>query len=347
MRHITGAAIAAAAACGLSTVTLINCGGVGHSAPVPRAAKLAHRAARSMPVSVARYYVVVNAGSGTATVRRTATGGRIATVQRRQGMRFFGVAAAGDDRTFVLAAQTSSAGRFYQLRLSRNGRPGRLVSTAVPPIPLRLGHCLAQLAGLAVSPDGRLLAVSVLSNCPTGNAGPSEILTVRLATGRTVARFHPGDGYPMCLSWTASGGLAYSWSGRQTGIFFIDHATAPGGSPRLLIPSSAKVGGYSQADYPLITSDGSALIATVGRGSATFAIAEFSLRGAARRLLTPPVRNPSRFCGPLWTDASGRRILTGCGDKSEYEIRNGHLTRLGNPWQLPFYAVPSAPFIAW
>jgi hypothetical protein len=331
----------------LTAVTLINCTGVGRSAAVPRDAKPAHRKTVSRTVSAAPYYVAVDARFGTATVRRTATGAKIATVRRRHGMRFFAVAAAGDDRTFVLAAQTSSASHFYRLRLGRSGRPGQPVLTAVPPVPVRIGHCLAQLAGLAVSPGGGLLALSVLSNCPTGNAGPSEILTVRLASGRVMARFRPGNGYPMWLSWTASGSLAYSWTGRRTGIFIIGNATAPGSSSRPLIRSSAIVGGFSQADYPLITADGSALIATVARGSSTFAIAEFSLRGAARRLLTPPVHNPARFCGPLWADASGRRILTGCGDNSEYEIRNGHLTKLGRPWQLPFYAVPGPPLIAW
>ncbi|HYK32395.1 MAG TPA: hypothetical protein VEV63_10560 [Streptosporangiaceae bacterium] len=347
MRHITGAAVAAAATCGLTAVTLISCSGVGHSAPIPRVAKTAHHAAGSPSVSAAPYYVAISVRFGTATVRRTATGAKIATVRRGRGLRFFAVAAAADDRTFVLAGQTSSGGHFYRLRLSRNGRPGRLVLTPVPPIPATLGHCPAQLAGLAVSPGGSLLAASLLSNCPTGNAGPSEILTVRLASGRTAARFHPGDGYPMWLSWTASGGLAYSWTSRQTGIFIIPRATAPGSSPRLLIRGSASVGRFSEADYPLITSDGSALFATVARGSSTFAIAEFSLRGTARRLLTPPVGNPAQFCGPLWTDASGSRILTGCGDNSEYEIRNGHLTKLHKPWQLPFYAVPSPPLIAW
>ena len=100
----------------------------------------AHPAAGSPPVSAAPYYIAINAGSGTATVRRTATGARIAAVPRRRGMIFFAVAAAPDDRTFVLAAQTSAVGRFYRLRLGRNGRPGRLALTAVPPTPRKLAQ---------------------------------------------------------------------------------------------------------------------------------------------------------------------------------------------------------------
>ncbi len=347
MRRVTGAVMAVAAACALTAVVLANVPVAGHSAPpVTKKTKPTGRNAGS-PVSAAPYYIAIDGRFGTATVRRTATGAKIASVRRPHGARFMGVAAAGDDRTFVLAAQTSSTSHFYRLRLSGKGQPGRPALTAVPPLPGRLGSCLAQFAGMAVSPNGRLLALSVLSNCPTGNAGPSEILTAQLGSGRTLAKFHPGNGYPMWLSWTASGSLAYSWTGNPIDVFIIPNATRPGASPRLLIRGTASVGGFSDADYPLITPDGSAVIVTVGRGSFTFAIAEFSVRGTARRLLTPSIRDPAQFCGPLWTDSSGRGLLTGCGDNSEYEIQNQQLTKLRKPWQLPTYNVPSGPLIAW
>lgn len=347
MRQLTGVVVAVAAVGALTAIVLANIPAARHSAPLIIKAKPTQGASGSPPVSAAPYYVVINGRTGNATVRRTATGAKIAAVRRPRGTTFTGVAGAADDRTFVLAAYAPSASRFYRLRLGRKGRPGRLILTAIRPLPRRFGSCPAQLAGLAVSPDARLLALSVLSNCPTGNAGPGEILTARLGSGRVAAKFHPGHGYPMFLSWTTTGSLAYSWTSTAMGIFIIPRATQPGDSPRLLISSSASVGGFNGAAFPLITPDGSAVVVTVARGSLTFAIAEFSVRGPARRLLTPPVRNPAQFCGPLWTDASGRRLLTGCGDNSEYEIQNRHLTKLHGPWQLPTYPTPSAPLIAW
>lgn len=346
MRRVTGVTIAAAAACALTAVVVANVPVAGHSAPTTIKKAKAPSAGIS-PVSAVPYYVAIDQRSGAATVRRTATGAKIATVRPPHGAAFGGVAAAGDDRTFVLVAQTSSTSRFYRLRLSGKGQPGRLALTAVRPLPTRFGSCPVSLAGLAVSPDGRLLAASVLSNCPTGRAGPSEILTARLGTGRTLATFHPGDGYPMWLSWTTAGSLAYSWTGAELDVFIIRNATKPGASPRLLIKGTTSVRGFDDANYPLITPDGSTVIATVGRGSFTFALAEFAAGGKARRLLTPPVRSPAQFCGPLWTSASGAGLLTGCGDNSEYEIQNGHLTKLHSPWQLPTYNVPGAPAIAW
>ncbi|HET7014186.1 MAG TPA: hypothetical protein VFI65_09760 [Streptosporangiaceae bacterium] len=100
----------------------------------------------------------------------------------------------------------------------------------------------------------------------------------------------------------------------------------------MLISNSASVGGFSDANYPLISPDGSSVFATVVRGSATFAIAVFSANGKTRKLLTPSVRNPVKFCGPLWAGAAGRSVLAACGDGAEFKIVNGHVTKLHRPW---------------
>jgi len=128
-------------------------------------------------------------------------------------------------------------------------------------------------------------------------------------------------------------------------VFVIPDATKASSKARLLISSSASVGGFSDANYPMISLNGSTLLVTVIRGSDTFAIASAS--GKTRKLLTPSVRNPARFCGPLWVDSTGRRSLAACGDGAEFAIQNGKVTRLHQPWQLPSYATPGAPLIAW
>jgi hypothetical protein len=301
-------------------------------------------------IAEARYYVTVNVQASSAVVHRTASGRAVATIKPPHGTDFVSVAAARDDRTFVLAAETASAIRFYRLHLSAAGRPEPLEPASVPPLPERAGSCHVQLAGLAVTPDGRTLAISTLSDCANGRAGPSEIETASLASGAVLATFRPGNGYPLSLSWTADGALAYDWSGPQPGVWLIPSAASPGSRPpaaHLLIPGSAGLGGYTGAQDPMITPDGSAVLATLGQGT-SLEVAEFSARtGKILRILIPAAADPAQYCGPLWTDPSGRHLLAACGNSAEASIDNGHLTHLPPHWQLPSYPVPGGPQIAW
>jgi len=172
-------------------------------------------------------------------------------------------------------------------------------------------------------------------------------VTARLATGHVIAKFRPGDGYPQWLSLTAAGALSYQWSGNKSGVWVIPRATSPASTPRRLIGPSAGLKGYSGAGNPEVTPDGSLVLTTLFKGSSEL-IGEFSAAsGRGLRLLTEPVRDPARYCGPLWTDASGARLLLACGDAAEFEVSNGRLTKLASPWKLPTYPVPGAPLIAW
>lgn len=348
MRQITGAAIAAAAACVLGAVALANIPVAGHSAP-PLTKKTHHGALRPPPVRAAPSYVTIDGPSGTAIVRRTSSGAKLATVRPPHGAKFIAVGGAQDDRTFVLAADRSTGIQLYRLDLNRHGQPKRPpVKLGVPPLPSHIGSCPAELAGLAVGPaDGGVVAASILSYCPTGQAGKSEILAARISSGGILTVFYPGQGYPMWLSWTSSGNLVYDWSGSTTGVFVIPRATKPNTHPRLLIGGSASVGGFSDPNYPLITLDGKAVLVTVTRGSGTFRIAAFSANGKVKKLLTPPIANPAKFCGALWVDVTGSQELAACGDGAEFEIQNGKATRLHRPWLLPTYPTPGAPLIAW
>jgi hypothetical protein len=298
-------------------------------------------------------------GSGSAQLRhrrRPVEGrGRAAHQDWRQGRDrpaahgaagFVGVGGAEDDRTFVLTAQTSSGVRLYELALRPDGKPKRpLVKIAVPPLPRHFGDCPAQLAGLAVSPDDRLVAVSILSNCPDGRAGQSEILTARIGSGHVLSTFRLGHGYPMWLSWTLAGSLVYSWS--CTGVFVIPDATKEGSKTRLLLSDSASVGQFSGPDFPMVAPNGSAVFVTVRRGSDTLSIAKFQLGGGGKAVLTPPATNPARFCGPLWVDSQGHGLLAACGDTAEFEVQGNEGVLLPRPWILPTYPTPEAPAIAW
>ncbi|HEV2372478.1 MAG TPA: hypothetical protein VGS19_09920 [Streptosporangiaceae bacterium] len=301
----------------------------------------------SAPATLAEvpFYVSIESQGNSAAVHLTVSGRVIGSIKPQRGTSFVGVAAAGDDRTFALAADTGPVIRFYGMHLDRGGHPGPLETLPVRPVQEQRGSCHAQLGGLALAPDGQTLAVSTLSDCASGIAGPSEIAIVSLPSGRLLNTFRPGNGYPESLSWTADGTLAYDWAGPQPGVWLI--RSAPSSRPRLLVPGSAGLGRYSGAQHPMITPDGSAVIATLGRGR-SLEVAEFSARtGQPVQVLVPAVANPAQYCGPLWTDRSGQHLLAACGDSAEASINNGRLTRLPPRWQLPSYLIPSGPQIAW
>src|SRR5215475_8185041 len=115
---------------------------------------------------VPRYFVALPEVPGRAVVAATATGAVLGTVAPPTRYPVFTwVAAAGDGRTFVLAAGVRPAVgkdiltprpvKFYRLALGRSGHPGRLVPLPIPPETVTI-------TDLALSPDGRKLAVSLL-----------------------------------------------------------------------------------------------------------------------------------------------------------------------------------------
>jgi hypothetical protein len=259
---------------------------------------------------VAPYFVAIGTG-GSASVTDAFTGRVTGTaLAPGRGAVFTGVAAAGDDRTFVLAARVSGAVGFYELRLRSDGRVSSLSRLFTLPV--------RAVPTFAVSPDARLLAYTTRTG----------IETVSLATR-------------MGRSWTAVGAQAYglSWAGDSTVAFeWNTPASAAPDSPlpagagvrlldiaaagplikasRLLIASCPSktvcVGG------PLITPDGSKVFVTsiaLGRAITT-AVEEYSARtGRELATVTPPVTTSggTHVCTVLWTDPSGQQLAAVCG----------------------------------
>jgi hypothetical protein len=178
------------------------------------------------------YYVAItshgnpNFNRSYAVVRESASGQTLATIQAAgRDSTIVAVTAAADDRTFVLdeqpwatpntsANQSYEARTFYLFRLGASGRPGPLtrLSTTVPK-----GE---RLTGLALSPDGRKLALAV----QPGSAMETQVMVFTLATG--AVRGWTGDGIigftsddARSLSWTADGRtLAFDWEGNGNGL---------------------------------------------------------------------------------------------------------------------------------
>ena len=147
--------------------------------------------------AVAPYIVFGVPGRGTVQVRNIYTWKTVATIQPLLGQYLVGVAAAGDDRTFVIQAevggtqqvvngrkigpQMNPTGAAYdELRLGADGRPLSLVLLGT--VPAR-----DSLSGFAISQDASMLAYA--------NGRNSGFDTVSLATGKTRGwvPFYGGD----------------------------------------------------------------------------------------------------------------------------------------------------------
>jgi hypothetical protein len=204
--------------------------------------------ARAVPAGsyggVPPYYVTV-ANSSLTVVRATWTGDTLARIRTRTPVA--GVAGDADGRTFVLDEQRSIVGRnvtwvgqpaFYLLRLTASGTKEALIRLAVPAIPDG-----TVVAGLALSPDGSMLAVDVDSGS-WPQARLMEIMTYALATGESRSWTTSGltnsdapfgftgsgvDG-AQSISWTAdSGTLAFGvQNASYIGVRLLD--TTAGGS---------------------------------------------------------------------------------------------------------------------
>jgi hypothetical protein len=212
--------------------------------PRPSASGVPARGASAgLYTGVPPYYVAV-ANSSLTVVRATWTGATLARITTRTPVA--GVAGAADGRTFVLDEQRSIVGgsvtwvgqpTFYLLRLTASGTEESLTRLAVPAIPNG-----TVVSGLALSPDGRKLAVDVDSGS-WPQARLTEIMTYTLATGAfrswtTSGVTNPdapfgftGSGVDgaQSISWTADSTLAFGVENSSyVGVRLLD--TAAGGA---------------------------------------------------------------------------------------------------------------------
>jgi hypothetical protein len=298
---------------------------------------------------VPRYAVVLGHGARgrIASVADMVTGrvlGRVATPFARSDFEW--VAAAADDRTFVLAEQAHAlVVRFYLLHVTASGKPGRLARLDVPPL-----HD-GQIYGMALTADASKLAVA-WQNYPTGPVS-GHLSVTTLATGAT-RTWTSARGSAVTVSWAGDRTLAFTWQdiNRQarSGLRLLDTAAA-GTSPlasRLLIPASIRAGTLSGLGNALITQDGATLFATMASGTRT-AIVRFSARtGTLQAVLTRPApsgQNP-RYCGVLWTDLHGRHLLTQCG-AAQASIEGDRSTPVRLRQLIPASPVGFANTFAW
>jgi hypothetical protein len=343
-RRALAPAAAAASVIAVVAASLVITGGGGTHGQGPGGETPAVRAAAL--ASVPPYYVALTGYPGMrqhAVVRASATGAVLATITApKPYSTLTWVSGAADDRTFVLAAQRwwqirpGKAGlaaenrdgntrvRFFRLQLGPAGRVSRL--TAIPSLPS--GPRAAQLAGIALSPDGSELAVALHGSGPSER--DPEILGINLATGSQREWVWPGTGWvgnfkPIGepLSWTADGRmLAFQkWTGNNVQVRLLD-TTAPGSSlrsARLIVRFLDRDGVFTLSPVnSIITPDGTRLVVplmetTLRPATLELRITEFSTStGKAARVLDPwrfKGLGPTSWLDVLWTNSSGSTLI--------------------------------------
>jgi hypothetical protein len=211
-----GAPLAAAALVAALALVLV----LVRQAPGPRSGPVAPTSAAPAAAAVPRYYVVLEPLSVTpdpnpssvnwkptarpqAVVADDRTGRVLVSVPPPSGQSFTGVTAAADDRTFVLSGYDSVTREttWYLLRFTPGAAdPAKLEKLPVAPL-------ASQISGLALSPDGRELAVMFAGaslQLRTYSVGSG----VLLGTWQTDAPYwipRAGGANAFGLSWLADG----------------------------------------------------------------------------------------------------------------------------------------------
>jgi hypothetical protein len=153
--------------------------------------------------------------------------------------------------------------RLYELVLRSSGQPGTLTALPVPPVS-------GSISGLALSPDGSKLAMSLI-------AGRSEIEVVSLATGAVRTWTLPDQGW---VGWDKPDAQSLSWENDNRTLLFEQQASAGQGqnmeAGARLLDTAAPGGNLDTASRPvpipgqvltglsaamLITGDGTKILA--------------------------------------------------------------------------------------
>jgi hypothetical protein len=278
--------------------------------------------------SVAAAPYVATISRGGEVVTDVLTGKTAGTEDRPPGGRFTAVAAAGDDRTFLLAAQTSTSVDFYEQRLDPHGRPGSPVLVFTLPA--------TSAPAFALSPDASQFAYAT-----AGGIG-----VVSLATG-TRRSWTAAGGRVVGLSWAGDNALAFTWAEisaeeiRSLSVRLL--ATTPAGTrlmaSRQLVPVCANSDGQLCLEqHPLGTADGSKVfVADQFNGDGTLVADIEAFSGDTARTVfsaTSLANSPAAAsaCSALWTDPAGEQLAVYCaGSATIVNGSRGHSPSLHVP----------------
>jgi hypothetical protein len=337
----------------------------------------------STPASLPHFYVTTSSspdGRGIqAVVRASASGQVTGTVPvpsalpvewADSGGTF--VTAAADDRSFIIGVQGGQAPtktgldlRLFRFAISVAGKPGHL--TELAPAPMRN----ETTEGIALSPDGKLLAVSLMNDSPADPVGAIQVLN--LATGATRTWTAPAHSVyiPGPPSWADSSRvIAFTWlrstqSGLMSaprGIRLLD-ITAPGDNlvaGTVIVPSGMVAAGSIVS--ALITPDGRDVIVVTWRdltpqASTHTVIVQFAeIRAATGRLVRLLYTRTERYDEVPFTTLQDSLGVLSLGSQGRYAMVQGiqfGWLDVGGPDPGRFTPLPAVPagqyvnFAAW
>jgi hypothetical protein len=256
------------------------------------------------------------------------------------------IAAAGDDRTFVLALvpsppvttaiTTPEPTWIYELRLTATGHPQSLRQVPVRGLDTGVtGNVNRAVAAIAISADGTRLAVAVDGNRGDQNRR-SSIVVVDLRTGAQRSWTSAGPDALTWLSWSGDARLAFADNGNNAGLRLLD--TAAGGTldqaSRQVIAWKTTYHGASSVQWPVISQDGRTAFATMEQGARGLELVQFDARTGrpANLLLGPSAVAANSYCGPLWVSGNGQSLIATCSwGTDEVAISNGTAQHIAIP----------------
>jgi hypothetical protein len=273
-----------------------------------------------------------------------------------------GVSAAADDRTFVVARRNTYGGiTYFQVRIA----PGAKQVATVKQLPIP-DVALGNLLGLAVSPDGKELAVLSVR----GNGTTLRIYSVETgATLRTwiAPTWQTQQGYGIQqtgVSWTADGrNVAFSTpviKGRNQSALVerVINVTAPSGD--LASPSKTVFNAPSNCTSLLLTPDGGTVVCatpvnypeysaspkTTCSGNGPMFVAYSATTGKRLRVLYQYTGACDEGVDTvLWSDASARHVI---GEQELFQDNpSAHFDRYGVAAAGKFTKFPVAQHGQW
>ena len=179
--------------------------------------------------TIPEYYVTLHQTSVTSVaslvVSDTRTGKQVAVVPAPAGGTFVGVTGAAGDRTFVVDAvhggmgygagnYAAAAGRprtWYLLRIF----PGSAQPVRLTPLPIPATAKRTVVHGIALSPDGSRLAVTLRPDEADRAFGPAELRVYSVATGRVLGSW-TAPALSTVIPWGSNGidsNTALTWLG--------------------------------------------------------------------------------------------------------------------------------------
>jgi hypothetical protein len=334
-----GAPVAAAALVTALALVLV----LLRQAPAPQPGPAAPTSAPPAAASIPRYYVALADGGARsgmkAVVGDDQTGRTVAVLNPTAAQDFYGVTGAADDRTFVVLSYTNSTRltTWYLLRLT----PGAAHPAQLSKLPIR--PVKAQISGLALSPDGRELAV-MWQTATTGSNGVVYLAVYSMSSGAVLHTWTKGDNFnaigqganeealawvdgdrSLDFRWTVQVGAHGSWTDT---IRTID-VTAPGGDlladsrVAVRLPyyvSTAKTTWSVPCESGVTATDGTVVCGTSSYSTVSFgevcstvppSFATYS--GTTGKQLTVLYQWHGQCLSgqsrPVWTDPAGRHVI--------------------------------------